>query len=119
MPGADPRTIFGPAAERYATSAVHSNPTALSKLVELARPKGGRLLDIATGSGHTAHAFAPNVERIVASDFTPQMLQVCRREALAKGMTNIDVCLANAQVLPFQDQSFDAVTCRLAPHHFP
>jgi ubiquinone/menaquinone biosynthesis C-methylase UbiE len=119
MTPADPRNTFGPAAERYASSAVHRSPAALGRLIELVRPSGGRVLDIATGSGHTAHTFAPYVDEVLATDITEPMLRICRREAVSKGLSNLTILIANGEVLPFQDGSFDGVTCRLAPHHFP
>jgi ubiquinone/menaquinone biosynthesis C-methylase UbiE len=116
---ADPRSTFGPAAEKYAKSAVHASPAALERLVEVSAIRGGTLMDVATGTGHTAFAFAPFVERIVALDMTEHMLRVCRREAQQSGLTNIYPVLGEAQSLPVRSGSLDALTCRLAPHHFP
>src|SRR5438067_595275 len=66
---------FGPAAQSYVHSAGHARGDDLRRLVELARLSGDeRVLDIATGGGHTALAFAPHVREVVASDLTPQML---------------------------------------------
>jgi tRNA1(Val) A37 N6-methylase TrmN6 len=50
---------FGATAESYVTSAIHASGDDLALLVELARLRGDeRVLDIATGGGHTALAFA-------------------------------------------------------------
>lgn len=114
----DPRGTFGPAAEKYVASQVHSNPAALQRLVEIAQPNGGTLIDIATGSGHTALAFASHVERVIATDMTQDMLLVCRREALARNQTNVQTCIALAEFLPFRSESFEAMTCRMGAHHF-
>src|SRR5690349_6280987 len=49
---------FGAVAERYVTSAIHAHGSDLARMIELAQPRGDeRLLDIATGGGHTALAF--------------------------------------------------------------
>jgi len=114
----DPRNTFGPAAEHYVASQVHSNPAALERLIQIAQPKGGIVLDIATGSGHTAIAFAPHVDRVVASDLTQDMLLVCRREAHARNLTNVETTIARAETLPFRIDSIDGVTCRMGAHHF-
>lgn len=115
---ADPRDSFGPVAERYVTSAVHNNPTALSRLIELVRPHGGKLLDIATGGGHAACAFAPFMDLTVATDITPNMLAVTRTSAKSKGLKNFVLSIAKAEHLPFKDNTFEGVVCRIAAHHF-
>lgn len=114
----DPRSTFGPAAERYAASEVHGDLGALERLIEVLEPDGGQLLDIATGSGHTALAFAPHVEKVVATDLTGDMLRTCRRLARERRYANLEVGYARAEELPFLGGQFDYVTCRLAPHHF-
>ena len=78
-----------------------------------------QVLDVATGAGHTALAFAPLVERVVASDITDEMLAQAAKLAAARGLTNVETAHAEAGELPFADASFDLVTCRLAAHHFP
>jgi ubiquinone/menaquinone biosynthesis C-methylase UbiE len=111
---------FGAHAAAYATSVVHAKGASLGRLVELIRPqKHWQVLDIATGAGHTAAAFAPRVARVVASDITTEMLEEARKLAAAKGFANMETAIADAQALPFADSQFDLVTCRIAPHHFP
>jgi ubiquinone/menaquinone biosynthesis C-methylase UbiE len=110
---------FGPVAERYTTSAVHADPEALARVVELTQPApGDRALDVATGAGHTALALAPAVASVVAYDLTPAMLEETARNAAARGITNIVTRQGAAEALPFPDESFEIVTVRTAPHHF-
>lgn len=111
---------FGAHAAAYATSAVHAKGASLARLVELVQPQGNwTALDVATGAGHTAAAFAPHVARVIASDLTDEMLAEAAKLAKGKGLANIETAKADAEALPFQDASFDLVTCRIAPHHFP
>lgn len=111
---------FGAHAAAYATSAVHAKGASLGRLIELVEPQSHwQALDIATGAGHTAAAFAPHVAHVVASDITEEMLDEARKLAAAKGLANIEVAAADAEALPFEDQRFDLVTCRIAAHHFP
>jgi ubiquinone/menaquinone biosynthesis C-methylase UbiE len=111
---------FGVAASDYAASSVHASGPSLNRLVELVEPQPQwEALDIATGAGHTAFAFAPKVARVVASDITDQMLAEAKKLAAARGLSNVETAKAEAGSLPFADQSFDLVTCRLAAHHFP
>jgi ubiquinone/menaquinone biosynthesis C-methylase UbiE len=111
---------FGAHAAAYATSTVHAKGASLGRLVELVHPEPHwQALDIATGAGHTAAAFAPHVARAIASDLTEEMLQEAAKLAKAKGLVNMETARADAEALPFGDASFDLVTCRIAPHHFP
>lgn len=111
---------FGPTAAAYATSKVHAQGASLKRLVELVQPQAHwQVLDVATAAGHTAFAFAPHVAQVVASDLTPEMLVVAARVAGEKGINNVTFQEADAEALPFATDSFDLVTCRIAPHHFP
>src|SRR5687768_4793365 len=114
----DSQTRWDIAADCYRTSSWHSNEAALAHLVEVAKPSGGRALDIATGAGHAALAIAPHVEAIVATDTSPRMLEVTLQEAGRRGITNLTSEYADAQNLPFENASFDLVVCRTAAHHF-
>jgi ubiquinone/menaquinone biosynthesis C-methylase UbiE len=111
---------FGEAASDYAACSVHAEGPSLARLTELIDTKPTwRQLDIATGAGHTALAFAPGIAKSTASDVTPEMLAEVKRLAKERGLTNVVTRKANAQDLPFPDTSFHLVTCRLAAHHFP
>jgi SAM-dependent methyltransferase len=111
---------FGAAAADYAASAVHAGGPSLGRLVALVSPQPHwHLLDVATGAGHTALAFAPLVAHVVASDITDEMLSEARKLAAARGLANVETAHAEAGNLPFPDEMFDLVTCRLAAHHFP
>jgi ubiquinone/menaquinone biosynthesis C-methylase UbiE len=111
---------FGAHAAAYATSSVHAKGASLARLVELVKPQTSwAALDIATGAGHTAAAFAPHVARVVASDLTEEMLEQAAKLAAEKGLANMATARADAEALPFPDAGFDLVTCRIAAHHFP
>lgn len=113
------REQFGSTAQSYVDSARHRSGGGLDQLVELAEPQlTDTALDIATGGGHTALALAPHVGSIVASDLTPQMLHAAEAFIRGNNISNATFEIAEAEHLPFDDQSFDIVTCRIAPHHF-
>ncbi|MFN3658916.1 MAG: methyltransferase domain-containing protein [Pseudolabrys sp.] len=110
---------FGKTAAHYLTSKPHAQGKSLQRLVELAAPrKDWRMLDVATGGGHVAYAFAPHVARVWATDITQEMLDQVKAEAARRGLANVRVAYAKAEALPFDDESFELVTCRIAPHHF-
>lgn len=110
---------FGANAQDYITSRPHAQGKSLDRLVALTAPQPGwRALDVATGAGHVAYAFAPHVARAWATDITEEMLAIVRTEAAKRGLANIRTAFAKAEALPFEDESFDLVTSRIAPHHF-
>jgi ubiquinone/menaquinone biosynthesis C-methylase UbiE len=110
---------FGANADKYATSAVHARGESLARLVELTQPQSEwTMLDVSTGAGHTALAFAPHVKHVAAVDLTPQMLDTARKLARERGITNIAFEPADAHALPFDTNTFDLVTNRIALHHY-
>jgi ubiquinone/menaquinone biosynthesis C-methylase UbiE len=111
---------FGASAEAYATSKIHAHGESLGVLLEKVKPQPHwHALDVATGAGHTALLFAPHVARVVATDLTEEMLAKTAELAAKRGLSNVETRLADAEKLPFDDASFDLVTCRIAFHHFP
>ena len=110
---------FGKTAAHYLTSKPHAKGKSLELLVDLTKPqKDWRVLDVATGGGHVAYTFAPHVARVWATDITQEMLDQAKAEADKRGFKNFRVTYAKAEALPFEDETFDLVTCRIAPHHF-
>src|SRR3989304_4024331 len=113
------RTQFGRVASKYRCSADHTDVEDLDLLFSaLALEPGHRVLDVATGGGHTAAALAGRCGRVVASDLTLSMLREARVLAGEGRGPHIGFA-ADAEALPFRDAVFDRVTCRIAPHHFP
>ncbi len=111
---------FGAAANRYVSDRIHVEGDELGRLIELAHVTGAEhVLDVATGGGHTALAFAPHVREVVALDLTPAMLAAAARFLGEQGVRNVTFKLGDAEALPFGDREFDVVTARYAPHHFP
>ena len=110
---------FGDNAAYYLTHAPHAQGKSLDRLIALTQPQADwHVLDIATGGGHVAYKFAPHVERVWATDITEEMLEQVQTEAAKRGLGTIRTAFAKAEMLPFEDASFDLVTCRVAPHHF-
>lgn len=76
--------------------------------------QGDSVLDIAGGTGDLAAKFARIVGkegRVVLADINESMLQVGRDKLLDTGqLGNIEFVQADAQYLPFPDNSFDCIT---------
>src|SRR6187397_98520 len=69
---------------------------------------GWRVLDVAAGNGNASLAAARRECEVTASDYVDDLLQVALRRAEADGLP-LDTRVADAEDLPFEDASFDAV----------
>jgi ubiquinone/menaquinone biosynthesis C-methylase UbiE len=69
---------------------------------------GWRVLDVAAGNGNVSLAAARRGCRVTASDYVPALLEGARARAAAEGL-HIETEVADAEALPFDDASFDAV----------
>jgi ubiquinone/menaquinone biosynthesis C-methylase UbiE len=111
--------IFGERAAFYATSASHRDKQVLARVVEMANPEPHwTALDLATGTGHTAFAIAPYVRSVIGIDLTPQMLAEAEQLRAAQALSNVVFQIADVHDLPYEDSTFNLVTCRRAAHHF-
>jgi SAM-dependent methyltransferase len=110
---------FGGSAAAYVTSPGHAAGDDLDTLVAWGRALAPRrVLDVATGGGHTALAFAGVAPQVTACDLTEAMLRAARGLVRDRGAAARFVA-GDVVTLPFRDGAFDVVTCRIAPHHFP
>lgn len=110
---------FSKTAQAYVSSAIHAKGDELKLLLELAGDvTNKKVLDIATGGGHTALAFAKAGANVTATDLTPTMLETAKTFMVEQGVDSVLFQEASAEALSFENQSFDRVTCRIAAHHF-
>ncbi len=83
---------------------------------------GDRVLDVAAGSGNVAIPAAEAGATVTASDLTPELFDAGRRIAAGRGV-ELEWVEADAEALPFADDSYDvvmsAVGVMFAPHHQP
>ena len=70
---------------------------------------GWKVLDVACGSGNTSIASARRRCRVTGVDYVPALLERARERAAAERL-KIEFLEADAERLPFADESFDAVT---------
>ena len=117
---AQSRERFSQHTQDYVISAVHAQGADLDRVLEVSAPQADWLAcDIATGGGHTALKLAPHVRKMIATDYAPTMLAAARDFILSQQAENVEFVPADAENLPFADESFDLITCRVAAHHFP
>ncbi len=77
---------------------------------------GDRVLDVCTGTGELALAFAIHGAHTVAVDLAHSMLKVGNRKSSSEYLNFLET---DATKLPFPNKSFDIVTVSLALHHMP
>lgn len=104
---------FGASADGYLGSRTHSEGSDLELLATWCEG-ATRALDVATGAGHTAGGLVEaGVPEVVALDASPSMVATSVDSFSVRGV------VGDAERLPFAADAFDAVTCRIAAHHFP
>lgn len=77
---------------------------------------GDRVLDICTGTGELALAFARHGVQTVAIDLAQDMLKIGRQKS---SFDHLDFLETDAIRLPFPNKSFSVVSVSLALHHMP
>lgn len=83
-------------------------------------PADGAVLETACGTGVVTRQLRqtlPKGARLVATDLSPAMLEVAKKQL--KDMPGIEYQPADAVALPFPDASFDAVVCQYGVMFFP
>ena len=97
--------LWSQRADAFRESPTHREGPDLDLMVEWCEPGPDvKVLDVATGGGHVARRLREEGCTVVTVDPAPGM--------------KADV-VAPADHLPFEDGSFDVITCRIAAHHFP
>jgi len=83
---------------------------------------GHQVLDLASGVGEPAISIAALVGpdgSVTASDLVAEMLAGTERRAKEQGVANMAFQVTPMEELPFDDDSFDVVTCRLGRMYTP
>ncbi len=83
----------------------------------IAIPNPARVLDVAAGAGNTGLHLASLGHDVVLADSAAPMLDRVKEAAAARGLS-VETRQHPAETLPYAPETFDLVTCRVAPHHF-
>jgi len=76
--------------------------------------KGGRALDLCTGTGSVSVELAKTVGEkglVVGLDFSRGMIEKAKQKATSLKLNHLHIVQGNASRLPFRSASFDGVTC--------
>jgi SAM-dependent methyltransferase len=117
--GASDRLI---AAEKWKAKSAAMGKAVTQALVEYAQPQPGmQVLDLASGTGEPGISIAMRVGpngHVTALDLSADLLEIAEGRARQRNLTNFSTHQGDAHELPFGDQSFDLITCRLGVMFF-
>lgn len=109
---------FGRQSRNYGRSHILADISDVAAALErITLPARARVLDVATGAGHTGLHLASLGHEVTCADLAEPMLERVRETAAERGLT-VTTRQHPAEELPYADASFDLVTSRIAPHHF-
>jgi ubiquinone/menaquinone biosynthesis C-methylase UbiE len=93
-----------------------------NEIIKFLQLKGNeRVLDIAAGTGEPGLTIASIVKNghVVITDLAEDMLKVAQEKINAGGFKNVETMACDVTELPFEDNSFDAISCRFGFMFFP
>lgn len=109
---------FARQSDRYGKGHILENVEDVRAALEhTSLPVRARVLDVATGGGHTGLLLASLGHDVTLSDITQAMLDRASAAARERGLS-VETRLHSAESFPYANESFDLVTCRVAAHHF-
>ncbi len=110
------------ASEKWKAKSSAMGRDVTDSLVEYAQPRPGmKVLDLASGTGEPAISLAARVNpdgQVTALDLSSELLEIASERAQQRGLTNFSTRQADAQQLPFPEQSFDLITSRFGVMFF-
>lgn len=79
------------------------------------------ILDVAAGTGEPGLTIATLVKKgkVIITDLAEDMLVIARENAESRGIKNIQTLACDVSELPFEDNHFDAISCRFGFMFFP
>jgi ubiquinone/menaquinone biosynthesis C-methylase UbiE len=93
-----------------------------NEIIRLINPKDGEVvLDVASGTGEpglTIASMIPN-GKVVITDLADHMLEISIEHASQRGIKNVDFLACDVCELPYEDNTFDAISCRFGFMFFP
>jgi SAM-dependent methyltransferase len=128
MASADTNTEWGSsfrltAAEKWKAKSAKMGRDVTEALVDYAQPRAGmHVLDVASGTGEPAITIASRMGasgRVAALDLNADLLAIAAQRAKQRGFDRVSTAQADAQSLPFDEDTFDLATCRFGVMFFP
>ena len=92
------------------------------EIIRLIKPReNDMVLDVASGTGEPGLTIAAMLTggKVIATDLAEGMLEVAKENATRNGIKNFEVVAGDVCDLPFHDNTFDAISCRMGFMFFP
>ena len=92
------------------------------EIIRMLKPKSNELiLDVAGGTGEPGLTIASMIKggKVFITDIAEGMLEIAQENAMLRGITNIETRICDVCELPFDDNTFDAISCRKGFMFFP
>lgn len=92
------------------------------EIIRMLNPKSDdAVLDVASGTGEPGLTIASMLEggKVIITDLAEDMLKVASENAAKRGIKNIETRACDISELPFEDNTFDAISCRFGFMFFP
>jgi ubiquinone/menaquinone biosynthesis C-methylase UbiE len=79
------------------------------------------VLDVAAGTGEPGLTIASFVKngKVIITDLADDMLVIAHENAQKTGLKNVEFSVCDVSELPFEDNTFDAISCRMGFMFFP
>jgi SAM-dependent methyltransferase len=110
------------AAEKWKSKSAFMGRAVTEALVEYSQPHPGmQVLDLASGTGEPAISIAQKVAptgHVSALDLSADLLDIARKRAAQRQLSNVTLHQGDAHTLPFPDNHFDLATCRFGVMFF-
>lgn len=93
-----------------------------TEIIASIHPSGNQnILDIAAGTGEPGLTIAAMLDggKVTITDLAEDMLEIAKENAEKRGIKNIETAVCDVSELPFDDNIFDAISCRMGFMFFP
>lgn len=119
-PNPHTRENWDAASEPYAERIAPFTGLYVDALIErLEVDSNTRVLEVAAGPGTLTEKLAPEVDEILATDFSPRMIELLRARLESRNIENVTCAVMDGQALDVDDASFDRAVCNFGLMLFP
>jgi len=79
------------------------------------------VLDVAAGTGEPGLTIASKLKKgkVIITDLADEMLVIAHENATRQGIKNVEFSVCDVTEMPFEDNTFDAISCRMGFMFFP
>jgi ubiquinone/menaquinone biosynthesis C-methylase UbiE len=113
---------FSPGWKKWDTLTMEFLEPMGKEIIRELQPSGSDvILDIASGTGEPGLTIAAMLDkgRVMLTDVSEKMLEIASENARERGIRNVETMATDVSEMPFADESFDKISCRMGFMFFP